>query len=190
MTFRIVVLASGTGSLLQALLDADEAGELPGTIVAVGSDRPEAQALTRANRAGVPTFTLPLAAGQDRRRWDGELADLVEDYRPDLVVCAGFMKLLGEEFLSRFPDRAINSHPSLLPSFPGMHAVRDALAHGVKLTGSTVFIIDAGVDTGGILAQCAVPVLPEDTEETLHERIKESERTLLVDTVCALARAR
>lgn len=187
MAFRIVVLASGSGSLLQSLIDAEKRGDLPASIVAVGSDRPDAFALTRASRAGISTFTLPLARGANREQWDHELTMLVEEYRPDLVVSAGFMKLLGANFLASFGGRAINAHPSLLPSFPGMHAVADALAHGVKITGTTIFTIDAGVDTGEILAQRAVPVEPGDTADTLHERIKVAERELLVATVTDLA---
>lgn len=187
MAFRIVVLASGSGSLLQALLDAERAGRLPASIVAVGSDREDAHALTRARDAGITTFALPLARGADRAAWDAGLTALVAAHEPDLVVSAGFMKLLGETFLARFGGQAINSHPALLPSFPGMHAVRDALAHGVKVTGATVFTIDAGVDTGEILGQVAVPVADDDTVETLHERIKVAERELLVRTVTTLA---
>lgn len=186
-TFRVVVLASGSGSLLQALLDSERAGTLPATIVAVGSDRRDARALERAAAAGVPTFCHRLPPGADRQQWDAELTELVAQYEPDLVVSAGFMKLLGATFLARFGGRAINSHPALLPSFPGMHAVRDALEHGVKVTGATVFTIDAGVDTGEILAQAAVPVHPGDTVDALHERIKVVERGLLVQTIGELA---
>ena len=188
MTFRLVVLASGSGTLLQSVLDAERAGELPASTVAVGSDRADAKALDRARDMGVDTFVHPFTKGGDRAEWDRELAALVVAHEPDLVVSAGFMKLFGEAFLDRFAGRAINSHPALLPSFPGMHAVRDALAHGVKVTGATVFMIDAGVDTGRILAQAAVPVADGDTEESLHERIKVAERELLVRTIAGLAR--
>lgn len=153
----------------------------------MGADRDGIEALARAERAGIPTFVRTLAKGADRAAWDAGLADALASYDPDLVVSAGFMKLLGESCLARFDGRIINTHPALLPSFPGMHGVRDALAHGVQVTGCTVFVVDDGVDTGRILAQEPVRVLPGDTEATLHERIKVVERTLLVDTINALA---
>ena len=187
MAFRIAVLISGTGSLLQALLDARAAGELNADVVVVGSDRADAQGLRRAEQAGVPTFVHPFAWGSDRAAWDAELTELVAAHKPDLVVSAGFMKLVGPAFLDRFGGRTINTHPALLPSFPGMHGPRDALEHGVKVTGVTVFEVDAGVDTGRILAQEPVRVLPGDTVESLHERIKVAERVLLVHTVNDLA---
>lgn len=176
---RIVVLASGSGTLLQSLLDAQACGELAGEIVAVGSDVVGAQALKRAEKAGVPTFSLPLRKGADRRVWDEQLTKLVAEYQPDLVVSAGFMKILGSAFLAKFAGRCINSHPALLPSFPGIHGVRDALKAGVKITGTTVFMVDEGVDTGRIIAQEAVKVKPDDDESSLHERIKVEERKLL-----------
>ncbi|PKQ21671.1 MAG: phosphoribosylglycinamide formyltransferase [Actinobacteria bacterium HGW-Actinobacteria-5] len=190
MPMRLVVLVSGSGTLLQALLDASASGELAARVVAVGSDRPDALGLARAESAGVPTFVHPLAAGADRAAWDAELTDLVAAYDPDLVVSAGFMKLVGPAFLARFGGRMINSHPALLPSFPGTHAVRDALAHGVAVTGATIFAVDAGVDSGRIIAQEPVRVLPGDDVETLHERIKIVERQLLVDTVNELSRGK
>ena len=185
----MVVLVSGSGTLLAALLAAINAGTVPAEIVAVGSDREGIEGLARAQRAGIPTFCLPYAKGGDRTQWDAQLTRLVAAHEPDLVVSAGFMKLVGEAFLARFGGRMINTHPALLPSFPGMHGPRDALAAGVKVTGATVFQVDAGVDTGRILAQEAVPVLADDTVETLHERIKVAERRLLIDTVTALALA-
>ncbi len=187
MSYRLAVLVSGSGTLLQSLIDAQSAGELCAEIVAVGADRDGIEALARAERAGIPTFVRTLAKGADRAAWDAGLADALASYDPDLVVSAGFMKLLGESCLARFDGRIINTHPALLPSFPGMHGVRDALAHGVQVTGCTVFVVDDGVDTGRILAQEPVRVLPGDTEATLHERIKVVERTLLVDTINALA---
>lgn len=187
MSYRLAVLVSGSGTLLQSLIDAQAAGELCAEIVAVGADRDGIEALARAERAGIPTFVRTLAKGADRAAWDAGLADALASYDPDLVVSAGFMKLLGESCLARFDGRIINTHPALLPSFPGMHGVRDALAHGVQVTGCTVFVVDDGVDTGRILAQEPVRVLPGDTEATLHERIKVVERTLLVDTINALA---
>ena len=181
MPLRLVVLVSGSGTLLQALLDAQAAGALAAEVVAAGSDRPDAYGLVRAEQAGVPTFVHPLAKGADRAAWNAGLAELVARFDPDLVVSAGFMKLVGPAFLSRFA--MVNTHPALLPSFPSMHGVADALAHGVKVTGATLFAVDEGVDTGRILAQEAVRVLPDDTEETLHERIKVVERRILVDFV-------
>ena len=187
MPLRIAVLISGTGSLLQALLDARAAGELNADVVVVGSDNASAQGLQRAEQSGVPSFVHPFSKGADRAAWDEQLTSLVAAHEVDLVVLAGFMKLVGPAFLARFGGRTINTHPALLPSFPGMHGPRDALVHGVKTTGTTVFEVDAGVDTGRILAQRAVPVLTDDTVDTLHERIKVAERTLLVHTVNELA---
>ncbi|MES8095527.1 phosphoribosylglycinamide formyltransferase [Cutibacterium acnes] len=191
MAFRVVVLVSGTGTLLQSLID-----NLPEqvSIVAVGSDQPDAVALQRAQAVGIPTFAEPLPCSDAqttmRAAWDTRLTDAVARFDPDLVVCAGFMKLLGQTFLDRFGGRTINSHPALLPSFPGIHGPRDALEYGVKITGATVFMVDAGVDTGRILAQRAVPVLTDDTVESLHERIKVKEREMLVTVVTELAGVR
>ncbi len=187
MAFRIAVLISGTGSLLQALLDAQAAGELRAEVAVVGSDNAAAQGLQRAAEAGVPSFVHPFVKGSDRAAWDAELTELLVAQDIDLVVLAGFMKLVGPAFLARFGGRTINTHPALLPSFPGMHGPRDALEHGVKVTGTTVFEVDAGVDTGRILAQEPVRVLPDDTVDSLHERIKVAERVLLVHTVNDLA---
>jgi formyltetrahydrofolate-dependent phosphoribosylglycinamide formyltransferase len=184
---NVVVLASGSGTLLQALLDAPD--PQPFRVAAVGSDRDRCPALDRANRAGAPTFTCRLGEHPDRAAWNTALAAAVARYSPDLIVLAGFMKLLAGEFLGAFPHRVINAHPSLLPAFPGMHAPADALAHGVKLTGCTVFLVDAGVDAGPIVAQRAVPVQDEDDVTSLHERIKVVERSLLVEVVAALTRA-
>ena len=190
MPLRLVVLVSGAGTLLQSLLDAQASGKLDATVVAVGSDRAGVAGLDRAEAAGVPTFVHPLERGANRAEWDARLTELVAAHAPDLVVSAGFLKLVGPAFLDRFAGRMINTHPALLPSFPGMHGVRDALAAGVRVSGSTVFLVDAGVDTGRILAQEAVPVLPGDDEATLHERIKVVERRLLVETVNDLAKGK
>ena len=187
---RVVVLLSGSGTLLQSVLDAVSAGDVDAQVVAVGSDRSGAYGLERARAAHVPTFVHPLRTGDDRAAWDAGLADLVASYSPDLVVSAGFMKLVGAEFLARFGDRFINTHPALLPAFPGAHAVRDTLAYGVKVTGCTVFVVDAGIDTGRIVAQEPVAVLPGDTEESLHERIKVVERRMLVDAIARFATER
>ncbi len=188
LTARLVVLASGTGSTLQALLDATADPAYGAQVVAVGTDRPGVQALERAARAGVPSFTLRVADFRDRAGWDAALAEAVAAFEPDVVVLAGFMKLAGEAFLARFGGRCVNTHPALLPSFPGMHGARDALAYGVKVTGCTLFVVDAGVDTGPIVDQRAVSVLDEDDEGTLHERIKVAERELLVETVGRMCR--
>lgn len=183
MTARLVVLVSGSGTNLQALLDASADQTYGAQVVAVGADRASAYGLERARVAGVPTFVVPVRDFADRSAWDAALAEQVATYRPDVVVCAGFMKVLGPAFLGRFPDRIVNSHPALLPAFPGAHAVRDALAYGVKVSGVTVHLVDAGVDTGPILAQAAVPVLDGDDEASLHERIKDVERPLFVQVV-------
>lgn len=188
MSYRLVVLVSGSGTLLQALLDAISSGACAAKVVAVGADRRDIEGLARAERAGIPTFVHPYAKGSDRAHWDAGLTELVANHRPDLVVSAGFMKLVGAHFLARFGNRMINTHPALLPSFPGTQGPRDALAYGVKVTGATVFMVDAGVDTGRILAQEAVRVLDGDTIDTLHERIKVAERALLIDTVSRFAR--
>ena len=185
---RIVVLVSGSGTLLQSVIDASREPSYGVEIVAVGSDRTKAYGLTRAQQAGIATFALPYRKGEDRAAWDAELTEQVASHHPDLVVSAGFMKLVGESFLARFGGRMLNTHPALLPSFPGMHGVRDALAHGVKVSGATLFEVDSGVDSGRIIAQRAVEVLDGDDEETLHERIKVAERELLVEHLGRLAR--
>lgn len=182
---RIVVLASGTGSLLQSLLTA-AAGDYPARVVAVGVDR-DCRATEIAHDAGIPSFQVRLKDHADRTEWDSALTDATAEHEPDLVVSAGFMKILGPVFLSRFLGRVVNTHPALLPSFPGAHAVPDALAYGVKVTGCTVHLVDAGLDSGPILAQEAVQVFDDDDEASLHERIKVLERRLLVDVVAALA---
>lgn len=184
---RVVVLVSGAGTLLQALLDAAGPG-YPAQVVAVGADRTGTAALERAVNCGLPTFVVELAQHPDRASWDTALTDAVAAQAPDLVVTAGFMKILGPIFLDRFGGRVLNTHPALLPAFPGLHPVARALAHGVQVTGATVHLVDTGVDTGPILAQRAVEVLPDDTAQRLHERIKIVERRLLVDVVADLAR--
>ncbi len=183
---RLVVLVSGGGTNLQALIDASDAAEYPANVVAVGADRPESAALERATAADIPTFVAAPSQYNDRASWDVALTEATAVYRPDLVVLAGFMRLVGPIFLERFPGRVINTHPALSPAFPGMHGPRDALAYGVKVTGCTIFVVDSGVDTGPIVAQVAIPVLDDDDEESLHERIKEHERDLLVKTVADL----
>ena len=187
---RAVVLISGTGTLLQALIDACRSPDYGLHVVAVGSDRPGVAGLARAQAAGIPTFVQSLADYPTRPDWDRALTKEVAAYSPDLVISAGFLKLVGPEFLDAFGGRTINTHPALLPSFPGMHGPRDALAYGVTISGATVFLVDAGVDTGVILAQAAVPVAEDDTVDTLHERIKVAERELLVDITNRLATRR
>ncbi|UUO02736.1 phosphoribosylglycinamide formyltransferase [Mycolicibacterium novocastrense] len=182
---RVVVLASGTGSLLQSLLDAT-AGDYPASIVAVGVDR-DCAAVDIAAAASVPSFTVRLRDYPDRAAWDAAITEATAAYEPDLIVSAGFMKILGPHFLSRFMGHIINTHPALLPAFPGAHAVADALAYGVKVTGCSVHLVDAGTDTGPVLAQEAVPILDDDDEATLHERIKVVERRLLAEVLAAVA---
>jgi len=188
MPARLVVLVSGAGTNLQALLDACADGSYGAAIVAVGADRRGIEGLARAHRAGIATFIHQICEYPSRAAWDSALAESCARYQPDLVISAGFMKLVGQDFLRQFAGRFVNTHPSLLPAFPGMHAVRDALAYGVKVTGCTVFLVDAGTDTGPVIAQAAVPVRAGDDVATLHERIKVAERALLVDTVGRMVR--
>ncbi len=184
---RLVVLISGTGTTLQALLDAASDNDYPAEIVAVGTDRADAPGLVRATTAGVDTFVVA-PEGLTRPQWDQALSEAIASYKPDLVVCAGFMRLLGEHVLNQTGDKIINTHPALLPSFPGAHAVRDALAYGVKVTGCTIHIVDAGVDSGPVLAQESVVVYEDDDEESLHSRIKVVEQRLLPEVVSSLSR--
>ena len=179
MMHRILILASGSGSLAQAVIDA---AELEIEIVAVLSDQKDAQVLKRATLAGIPTQVLPVLGS--RELWNRAIIERVQAYKPDLVVSAGFMRILPPDFVNRFPT--INSHPALLPEFPGAHAVRDALEAGVRVTGTTVHWVDAGVDTGPIITQMEVPVLVGDDEASLHERIKKVERGLIVATIALI----
>ena len=183
---RIVVLVSGGGTNLQALLDACAESSYGARVVAVGADRDDIEGLARADRAGVPTFVAKVADYTSREHWDRALGDKVGAFEPDLVVSAGFMKLLSADFLERF--LTLNTHPALCPAFPGMHGPRDALEHGVKVTGATLFVVDAGVDTGPIVAQVPVAVEEDDDVASLHERIKTAERAMLVDAVGRIAR--
>lgn len=184
---RVVVLASGAGSTLAALLAAQTDPAYPARVVAVVSDRPEAPALDRARASGVATAVVAPADFDDRAAWDVAVAETVAVFDPDLVVLAGFMRVLAAPFVERFAGRALNTHPSLLPAFPGAHAVRDALAYGVRLSGCTVHLVDAGLDSGPVLAQAAVPVLDGDDEAALQARIQQVERELLVQVVGAVA---
>ncbi|WP_168583339.1 phosphoribosylglycinamide formyltransferase [Gephyromycinifex aptenodytis] len=185
---RLLVLVSGSGTNAQALLDACADPAYGARVLAVGADRDGIEGLARAHRAGVPTFVERLRDHRDRHAWDVALRDQVARYEPDLVIGAGFMKILGSAFLDRFGGRVINTHPALLPSFPGAHGVPDALAYGVRITGCTAHFVDAGVDTGPIIAQRAVEVRDDDTADSLHDRIKVEERAMLVDVVGRLAR--
>ncbi|MEU3691652.1 phosphoribosylglycinamide formyltransferase [Streptomyces narbonensis] len=187
---RLVVLVSGSGTNLQALLDAIAADPegYGAEIVAVGADRDGIVGLERAENAGLPTYVCRVKDHATREEWDRALTEATAAHEPDLVVSAGFMKIVGKEFLARFGGRVVNTHPALLPSFPGAHGVRDALAYGAKVTGCTVHFVDDGVDTGPIIAQGVVEVRDEDDESALHERIKEVERSLLVEVVGRLAR--
>jgi phosphoribosylglycinamide formyltransferase-1 len=188
---RLVVLVSGSGTNLQALIDAAADPAYGARIVAVGADRADIAGLKRAEAAGIPTFVHRISDHADRAAWDVALTASIAAHEPDLVVTAGFMKILGPEFIGAFAGRTVNTHPALLPAFPGAHGVPDALAYGVKVTGCTVHLVDAGVDTGPIIAQGVVEVLDADHAdggEALHERIKTVERTLLVEVVGRMAR--
>jgi phosphoribosylglycinamide formyltransferase 1 len=188
VTARLVVLVSGTGSNLQALLDACADEAYGARVVAVGADRDGIEGLARAERAGVPTFVRRLRDFGSREDWDTALTDACAEHEPDLVVSAGFLKLVGKTFLDRFGGRFVNTHNALLPSFPGIHGPRDALEYGVRIAGATLFVVDEGVDTGAIVAQVAVPVEDDDDVEALTERIKVAERRMLVDTVGRMVR--
>ncbi len=186
---RIVVLVSGTGSNLQAVIDAVKEGRLDVEIAAVGADRPGTLGIERSAAAGFPTFVVDFKAYPDRAAWNAALTEAVAAFAPDVVVSSGFMRIVSADFIDAFGGRYLNTHPALLPAFPGAHGVRDALAYGVKVTGCTVHWADAGVDTGPIIAQEAVAVEDGETEESLHERIKVVERRLLVSTLASLAAA-
>ncbi|HEY8308170.1 MAG TPA: phosphoribosylglycinamide formyltransferase [Lapillicoccus sp.] len=184
----VVVLVSGSGTLLQALIDASADPAYGVRVAAVGADRDGIQGLARAERAGIPTFVCRVSDHLDRAAWDAALAETVAAYAPTLVVSAGFLKLVGPAFLARFAGRYVNSHNALLPSFPGIHGPRDALDYGVKVTGATLFVVDEGIDTGVIVGQVAVPVEDDDTVDRLTERIKAVERPQLVDLVGRMVR--
>lgn len=185
---RVVVLASGAGSTLGGLLEASADPAWGARVVAVVSDRQDAGALRRARDAGLPAVCERLAGHPDRAAWDAALAARVAEHEPDLVVLAGFMRLVGPAFLARFGGRTVNTHPALSPAFPGTTAPADALAYGVKVTGATVHLVDEGMDTGAVLAQATVPVHDDDTPQNLHERIQAVERPMLVDVVGRMAR--
>lgn len=185
----IVLLASGAGTLAQSVLDSAKDADCPYRVVALVSDR-DCDAVERARLAGLDTSVIRPADYSDRGAWDQEMAATVSEYRPQWVVSAGFMRILGAVFLERFGGQVVNTHPALLPSFPGAHAVRDALAYGVSVSGATVHLVDAGVDTGPVISQRVVDVLADDTETSLHERIKVVEREMLVDVLAAATSGR
>ena len=182
----LVVLISGTGSNLRALLEAAGDAEYPARVIAVGADR-DAEGLAHAEEFGIPTFTVPLSSFPDRAAWGSELLAQIRQWNPDLVVCSGFMKLLPPQVVAALSPNVINTHPAYLPEFPGAHAVRDAIEAGVAETGASIIVVADGVDDGPILVQQRVPVLPGDTEATLHERIKPVEREMLIQTVLDIA---
>lgn len=185
---RLVVLVSGAGTNLQALIEAAQDPAYGAVVVAVGADRSGIDGLTRAERAGIETFVVRLGDFETRGDWDQALTDAVAAHQPDVVVLAGFMKLVGAAFLARFEGQVVNTHPALCPSFPGTSGPADALAYGVKVTGATLFVVDAGVDTGPIIAQTTVPVEDDDDVDSLHERIKVAERNMLVESIGRMAR--
>lgn len=187
-TSRLVVLVSGAGTNLQALIDACEDPAYGARIVAVGADREAIEGLARAERAAIPTFVAKVGQFSSRSEWDRALAETVAGFEPDVVILAGFMKLVGPAFLDAHGEHVVNTHPALCPSFPGTAGPADALAYGVKVTGATLFVVDSGVDTGPIVAQSVVRVEDDDDVESLHERIKVAERTMLVDNVGRIAR--
>jgi phosphoribosylglycinamide formyltransferase 1 len=186
MVLQLVVLISGTGSNLRALLEASEDAEFPARVVAIGADR-EADGLILGEEFGIPTFTVPFTAYPDREAWGKALIEQVRQWSPDLVVLSGLMRLVPPAVVDAFSPYIINTHPAYLPEFPGAHAVRDALAAGVDQTGASLIVVDNSVDGGPIIAQERVPVLPGDTESTLHDRIKPVERRLLIQTVLDIA---
>ena len=182
----LVVLISGGGSNLRALLEASQDAEFPARVIAVGADR-DAEGLAHAEEFGIPTFSVALSSFADRAAWGDELLSQVQSWAPDLVVLSGFMKLLPPRVVEALSPQLINTHPAYLPEFPGAHGVRDALAAGVSETGASVIVVDNGVDSGPIISQQRVPVLPGDTEHDLHDRIKIVERELLVQAVLDIA---
>lgn len=185
---RIAVLASGQGSNLRAIVDAIDAGSCEAEVIGVVSDRAKAGALAFATERGIPVYLVPLRKGDDRDAWNAELARQVDSLEPQLVVLAGFMRVLDTPILERFPGRIINVHPALLPAFPGHDATAQAIAAKVRVSGCSVHVVDAGVDTGPVIAQAAVPVLPDDTPETLHARIQVQEHALLPKVIDWIAK--
>lgn len=189
LVLNLVVLISGGGSNLRALLDAASDADFPARVIAVGADR-DAEGFSHAETFGIPTFSVALAAFGDRDAWGDELLKQLQLWKPDLVVLSGFMKILPQRVVSALAPAVINTHPAYLPEFPGAHGVRDALAAGVTRTGASVIVVDNGVDSGPIIARQRVPVLANDTEQSLHERIKVVERELLIQSVLDIANGR
>ena len=186
---RLVVLISGAGSNLRALLEASDDAEFPARVVAIGADR-DAEGLAHAEEFGIPTFVVPFGAFDSREAWGDELLDQLRQWDADLVILSGFMRLLPPRVVEALSPALLNTHPAYLPEFPGAHAVRDALAAGATETGASVIVVDNGVDTGPVLAQRRIPILPGDTEARLHDRIKVVERELLVEVVLDIANGR
>jgi phosphoribosylglycinamide formyltransferase-1 len=182
----LVVLISGGGSNLRALLEASQDAEFPARVVAVGADR-DADGFEHAEEFGIPTFSLALSSFPDRDAWGEAMLEQIQVWQPDLVILSGFMKLFPPRVVDALAPNLINTHPAFLPEFPGAHGVRDALAGGATQTGASVIVVDNGVDSGPIIAQRRVPILPRDTEATLHDRIKPVERELLIQTVLDIA---
>ena len=187
-TLKIVVLVSGAGTNMKAILEASKHEDYNVEIVAVGADREGTKGIAIAEESNIPTFTHVLKEYDNRSKWNEALKESVKQFNPDLVVCAGFLKLLDQDFLEEFPQRVINTHNALLPSFPGVHGPADALEYGVKITGATLFIVDPGIDTGSILSQVTCPVKDDDTVDTLLERIKVVERKQLVESIGKMAK--
>jgi phosphoribosylglycinamide formyltransferase-1 len=182
----LVVLISGGGSNLRALLEASEDAEFPARVVAIGADR-DADGLELGEEFGIPTFTVAYSSHADREAWGDELLEQIQQWQPDLVILSGLMRLLPPRVVAALSPHLINTHPAYLPEFPGAHGVRDALAAGATESGASIIVVDEGVDAGPIIAQERVPVLPDDTESSLHERIKTVERRLLVQAVLDIA---
>lgn len=187
---RIVVLASGRGTNFQAIIDASESGRLSGEVVGLVSDNPNAAALERARRHGIPQVVVERKSSHSKREFDRCLREAVRQFAPDLAVLAGFMRLLGRDFLDEFQGKVINIHPSLLPAFRGLDAQKQALDYGVRYTGCTVHFVDEGTDTGPIIGQRVVPVMPDDTEDTLTARILVKEHALMVECINAVLTGR
>ena len=182
----VVVLISGGGSNLRSLLDASQDAEFPARVIAIGADR-DAEGFAHAEEYGIPTFSVALSNFDSRDAWGDALLEQIAVWNPDLVVLSGFMKLLPPAVVAALSPSLINTHPAYLPEFPGAHGVRDALTAGVTQTGASVIVVDNGVDSGPILAQERIPVLPDDTEASLHERIKPVERRLLIQAILDIA---
>jgi phosphoribosylglycinamide formyltransferase-1 len=185
----LVVLISGGGSNLRALLEASEDAEFPARVVAVGADR-DADGFSHAEEFGIPTFSVALSNFPDREAWGDAMLEQIRAWQPDLVILSGFMKLFPPRVIDALSPNLINTHPAYLPEFPGAHGVRDALAAGATQTGASIIVVDSGVDSGPIIAQTRIPILPRDTEASLHDRIKPVERQLLIQTVLDIANGR